>query len=291
MMFAAMPVSSNDLEALSEELDLLHQFISGLPEKIINFGIKFALTILLLFVGGKVIGGIRKILKKSLLRFNAEQGVVQFLDSFAKFGLYLLLIVWIASYFGVETTSLVAILGSAGVTLALALQGSLSNFTGGVLILLLKPFKVGDYIIEDNKNNEGTVTEIQLFYTKLRTIDDKIVILPNGTLANTSLINVTESPVRRVVMKIGISYDSNIKDVKQILEDLIHADSRVVKNKEINIYVDEMGDSSVIIGVRFFAKSEEYWQVKWDMTEKIMEAFANHKIRIPYPQMDVHLDK
>ncbi|MBP3469091.1 MAG: mechanosensitive ion channel [Lachnospiraceae bacterium] len=274
---------------LSDDLNTLQKFLEELPDKLMRFGIKFLLALLFLFIGGKLISVIRKILKKSLQRANSEQGVIQFLDSLVKVVLYVLLCIGIASYFGLETTSFIAVLGSAGVTIALALQGSLSNFTGGVLILLLKPFRVGDYIKEDNKGNEGTVTEIQLFYTKLRTIDDKVIVLPNGTLANTSLTNVNECPIRRLILAIGISYSSDIRKAKEIIRKVLTENEHVLHDMETQIYVDALEDSQVTLGIRCMVKRENYFPAKWDMLEEIKEKLAEGGVEIPFPQMDVHL--
>ena len=277
------------LETISEEISAFQQYMDALPSKIAQFGIKFALALLILFIGSKLIKLVRKILRRSLERMNAEAGVIQFLDSLARALLYLVLVCWIASYFGFETTSLIAIIGSAGAAIALALQGSLSNFTGGVLILLLKPFKVGDYIIEDNKNNEGTVTEIELFYTKLRTIDDKVVVLPNGTLANTSLTNVSQSPVRCLIVTVGISYDADVKKAKEVIRNMIENEKRIMKSKDVNVYVDSLGSREVVVGYRCYVKNEEYWQVRWDMIERTKEEFDKNGIEIPFSQICVHM--
>ena len=286
---AALGENVEAIGDLEENLNAFQKWAMELPDKLINFGVKFVIAILILLVGSKIIALVRKILKKSLKRANAEEGVIQFLDSLAKSVLYILLAVWIASYFGIETASLIAVLGSAGVAVALALQGSLSNFTGGVLILLLKPFRVGDYIIEDNKGNEGVVTEIQLFYTKLRTVDDKIVILPNGTLANTSLTNLNLSPHRRVIINVGISYTADVKRAKEIIRQLIDAEKRILHEEPVEVYLDSLDSSQVTIGLRFFCKNEEYWDLKWDMNEKVKEAFDAEGIEIPYSQLDVHI--
>ena len=278
-----------NMAELSDDLNALQKFLEELPDKLMRFGIMFLLALLLLFVGGKLISAIRKILKKSLQRANSEQGVIQFLDSLVKVVLYVLLCIGLASYFGLETTSFIAVLGSAGVTIALALQGSLSNFTGGVLILLLKPFRVGDYIKEDNKGNEGTVTEIQLFYTKLRTIDDKVIVLPNGTLANTSLTNVNECPIRRLILAIGISYSSDIRKAKEIIRKVLEENEYVLHDMETQIYVDALEDSQVTLGIRCMVKRENYFPAKWDMLEEMKEKLTEGGVEIPFPQMDVHL--
>lgn len=285
---------SDNVEAIGELEDNINAFqkwAMDLPEKLINFGVKFVIALLILFVGSKLISLVRKILKKSLMKANIEQGVMQFLDSLVKAVLYVVLVAWIASYFGIETTSLIAVLGSAGVAVALALQGSLSNFTGGILILILKPFRVGDYIIEDNKGNEGVVTEIQLFYTKLRTVDDKIVILPNGTLANTSLTNLNLSPHRRLIMNVGISYSSDIAKAKEVIKKMIDKEEKILHDEPIDIYVDSLDASQVTIGFRFNCKNENYWELKWGLTEKIKNALDEAGIEIPFNQLDVHVKK
>lgn len=258
-------------------------------DKLIQLGIKVVLAFLTLFIGLKLIRWVRKITKKCLQRANADVGVMQFLDAFIKYSLMGVLVLGIATSFGFQVASLVALLGSAGVTLGLALQGSLSNFAGGVLILLLKPFKVGDYIREDTNGNEGTVTEISLFYTKLTTFDEKIIVLPNGTLANNSLTNVTGADTRRLDLKVSIAYDSDIKKVKAILQELLEAEKGVLKDREINIFVDDFGESGIIMGVRCYAKQEDFWQVKWRILEMIKQKFDENQIEIPYARVDVQI--
>lgn len=277
------------IEQLQDDISAFQKWVKTLPERLLNFGIKFAIAALILFVGSKFITLVRKLLKKSLKKVNVEQGVIQFLDSLVKVLLYAVLVVWIASYFGFETTSLIAVIGSAGVAIALALQGSLSNFTGGILILVLKPFRVGDYIIEDSKGNEGTVIEIQLFYTKLRTVDDKIVILPNGTLANTSLTNLNLSPYRRLIMNVGISYSSDIARAKEVIKKILDEEGRILHEQPVEIFVEALDASQVTIGYRFFVKNEDYWEVKWEITEKLKNRLDEEKIEIPFAQLDVHM--
>ncbi|MBR5420040.1 MAG: mechanosensitive ion channel family protein [Lachnospiraceae bacterium] len=276
-------------DEVTKNLDSLERFFSELPEKLVRFGIHAILAVLIFIIGGKLIRLLRKVVRKSLVKAKADAGVQGFMDSMLNVGLYALLIIWIASYFGVETTSLIALLGSAGVTIALALQGSLSNITGGVLLLALKPFKIGDYIIEDSKGNEGTVSEIGLFYTKLRTRDGRTVVLPNGTLANTSLTNVSDTPGRRLIMSFGISYDSSIAKAKELMLKLAEDDKRVLKDEGILVYVDELSDSQVTLGIRFYVRNEDYFAVKWAYTEAIKDSFDKNGIKIPYPQLDVHM--
>lgn len=266
----------------------MNDMLRQLPEKALNLGIRILFAIIVFFIGVQVIKLLRKILKKSLTRAKADVGVVQFLDSLMKAVLYVLLIFMIASSFGVDAASIVALIGSAGVAIGLALQGSLSNFAGGVLILLLKPFRVGDYIKEDSNGNEGTVTEIQLFYTKLTTADNRVIVLPNGTLANTSMTNVTEASTRRVDISVGIAYDADIKKAKDVLLEMLHAEKATLKDKDIVVFVDELAESSVNLGLRCWVKKEDYWDAKWRLTENTKYTLDAAGISIPFPQLDVH---
>ena len=274
-----------------EEIDLtvVEKFLRDLPERALNRGIRVVLALVFFIVGIQCIKLLRKIIRKSLERANADVGVTQFLDSFIKIGTYAILVMVIATSFGVDATSIIAVFGSAGVAIGLALQGSLSNLAGGVLILILKPFKVGDYIIEDSNKNEGTVTEIQIFYTKLTTGDDRTIILPNGTLANSSLTNVTHTPCRRNEIKIGISYDSDIKTAKKVLQELLDHDSAVLQDKEKIVFVDDLADSSVVLGVRCWFENDDYWTGRWRLIEDAKYALEENGIVLAYPQLDVHV--
>ena len=259
-----------------EEIDrgMVEKFLQELPEKAWNLGTRIVLSALVLFLGIQLIKVIRGLVKKSLAKGNADKGVMQFIDSFLKASLYAVLLITIASGFGLDAASILALLGSAGVAIGLAIQGSLSNFVGGVLILLLKPFKVGDYIKEDTNNNEGTVSSIELFYTKLTTPDNRVIVLPNGTLANSSLTNVTACERRRLDIRVGISYDADIRLAKEVLQKVLE---------------DEKGESSVNLGIRCWLATDDFWTGKWRLTENVKYALDEAGIGIPYPQMDVHL--
>ena len=270
------------------DLNAIEKFLQEIPDKALRFGIKVLLAIITFLIGVQIIKLARKILKKSLGRANAEQGVIQFLDSFLKITLYLLLVVMIATSFGVSVAGVVTILGSAGVAIGLSIQGSLSNLAGGVLILLMKPFRVGDYIIEDNKGNEGTVTEIQMFYTKLTTPDGKVIVLPNGTLSNTSLTNVTAMKERRVDLVVGISYDADLKKAKEVAEQTVQNEPALLDTKPVQVFVDSLGSSEVNLGIRFYVKTEDYWNAKFRVTENLKLHFDENEIGIPYMQVDVH---
>lgn len=267
----------------------LKNFLDTLPEKALDLGIRILLAVIFFFVGVQLIKLIRKIVVKTMKRADAETGAVQFVDSFVKAALYVLLVFMLAAHFGVDAASIVALLGSAGVAIGLAVQGSLSNLAGGVLILILKPFKVGDYIIEGVSNMEGTVSEIQIFYTKLVTGDNKVIVLPNGNLANNSLVNVTAAKCRRLDILIGISYDADIKKAKEALEQVLVDEPKVLADKDRRVVVDELADSCVKLLVRCWFLNEDYWDGKWRITEGCKYALDNAGIEMSYPQMDVHV--
>lgn len=277
----------------SKEIDvgLIQRYLLQLPDKALRFGVRVLLALVVLLLGIQVIKIVRRILRRSLQKGNADVGVVQFLDSFVKVVLYILLLFMIASGFGLDATSVVALLGSAGVAIGLAVQGSLSNFAGGVLILLLKPFRVDDYIRMDSDGHEGTVREIQLFYTKLATPDNHVVIIPNGTLANSSILNMSALAERRMDIIVGISYDADIRRAREVIMQVLEEDKAVLQDQDRRVFVQELADNGVNLNVRCWALNEEYWECKWRITEQIKYALDEAGISIPYPQMDVHIDR
>lgn len=275
----------------TQEVNQFVQFFEDHIPDIVAFGIRVVLALVLFFVGGKVIKWVRKVVRKSFERTNADAGVSQFVDSMLKFGLYALLIFIIATKFGVESSSVAALIASAGVAIGLALQGSLSNFAGGILILLLKPFAVGDYIVVTQEGIEGTVKEIQIFYTKLATVDNQTVVVPNSILTNNSLTNVTARPERKLDLKVGISYDADLKKAKSLIEDMLFHDPSVIQDEEIRVFVDSLGDSAVMIGLRAWVKTEEYWATRWRLMEAIKLTFDEEGIDIPYNQLTVHVQE
>lgn len=266
----------------------MDEFIEELPGQALRIGIKVLIAIVVLLVGIWVIKIIRKILRKGLTKAKAEKGVITFLDSLTKFILYIVLIFILLNEFGFQTGSIVALLGSFGVTIGLALQGSLSNLAGGVLILILKPFKVGDYIHEDTHGNEGSVSEISMFYTKLITPDERVVVLPNGALANTSLVNFTTIGIRRLDLVFDIAYSSDINLAKKVITEVFTNYNKKLEGREISVFVDGLADSSVKIGARLYISKEYYWDAKWTLTEEVKKALDDHGIEIPFLQVDVH---
>ena len=269
---------------------VIKQFLYDMPEKALHLGIRVLLALVFFFVGSQLIKLLRKLVKKSMTKADVELGAIQFVDSFLKTAVYMVLILLLANSFGMDAASIVALLGSAGVAIGLAIQGSLSNLAGGVLILTLKPFRVGDYIQESATGKEGTVTEIQIFYTKLLTVDNKTVILPNGTLANNSLVNITAQKFRRLDVTIGVSYKADLKKAKDVLFNILQQDEAVLKEKEMVVFVDDLGSSSVIIGMRGWVKQEDYWMTKWRVTENCKLALDEAGIEIPFNQLDVHFN-
>lgn len=276
-----------------EEVDvgLIQAYLQQVPDKALRFGVRVLLALLVFLIGVQIIKLVRKIVRRSLKKGNADVGVMQFLDSFIKAVMYVVLLFMIASGFGLDATSVVALLGSAGVAIGLAVQGSLSNFAGGVLILLLKPFRVDDYIKMDNDGHEGTVKEIQLFYTKLATPDNHVVIIPNGSLANSSILNMSTLGERRMDIIVGISYDADIRKAREVILKVLEADEAVIKEKDRLVFVQELADSGVNLNVRCWASNEQYWECKWRITEQIKYALDDAGISIPYPQMDVHIER
>ncbi len=279
---------------LENEVDrgFIEEFLSQLPEKAFHLGLRVVLAGLAFLVGVQLIRILRHVIKKALGRSRIEESAMRFIDSFIKFGLYFVLILMIASSLGVDAASILAILGSASVAIGLAVQGSLSNFAGGVLLLILKPFMAGDYI-KDGLGNEGTVDAVDIFYTQLVTPDNRVVVLPNGTLANGTITNFTRCRERRIDIPVGIAYDEDIRKAKEVIEAALRADAAVIADRDIMVFVDSLGESSVSVNLnaRCWAVQEDFWPAKWRLTEAVKYALDEAGIRIPYPQVDVHLDK
>lgn len=278
-----------DGEEVVEEVGKFAEYVNDKIPGMIDFALSVILALIVFAIGAKLINWVRRLVRKSLERSKFDKGVEQFVDSILKVGLYVLLLVTIGMNFGLDTASVAAVLASGGVALGLALQGSLSNLAGGFLILLLKPFVVGDYIIEETHKCEGVVKEIRIFYTKLLTIDNRTVIIPNGTLANNSIINATAQESRKVDLKVDISYESDLKKAKEVLEKLLNEDPGVIQEKEKQIFVDSLSSSSVVLGVRVWVKTEDYWTVRWRLLENMKLTLDENGIVIPYQQVTVHM--
>ena len=277
------------IEQVAKNPGIIRTYFESLIPDLFNFALQVIIAIIVYAVGAKLIKMIVKIVRKTLERRNTDIGVIQFLSAVIRYSMYFVLFMVILNLFGIATTSAVAVLGSCGVAVGLALQGSLANFAGGVLILLLKPFVVGDYIIEGA--NEGTVYEISIFYTKLKTVDNKVIVIPNGNLSNSSLINVSHMDNRRVDVAVGIAYGADIRTAKDILYKVAEEDPARLPDEDIVVAVDNLGASSVDMTVRIWVKSEDYWPTKWRLTENIKYALDENNISIPYQQIDVQIKK
>lgn len=268
---------------------VIEKFLQQLPEWTFHLGLRIVLAALTFLIGMQLISLARHILKKALGKSHVDDGAVRFIDSFVKFALYFILILMIASGMGVDAASILAILGSASVAVGLAIQGSLSNFAGGVLLLTLKPFVTGDYI-KDGLGNEGMVDAVDIFYTQIITPENKVIVLPNGTLANGTITNYTKCSERRIDIPVGIAYEEDIRKAREVIEKVVKESATIVKEREIRVFVDSLGDSSVNLNVRCWALQSDFWTTKWQLTEQIKYALDDAGIRIPYPQMDVHFD-
>ena len=268
-----------NLEYISDKI--IEQSILYLP--------KVAMAIITLIVGLWTINLLVRMLTKQMKSKKVELSLQHFLESLFGIMLKVMLFITVISMFGVEMTSFIAVLAGAGLAIGLALQGSLSNFAGGVLILLFKPFKVEDLI--EAQGYLGTVHKIQIFNTILKTPDNKTVIIPNGPLSNSSVVNYTTEPQRRVDMTFGIGYNDDIKKAKKVLSSIISKDKRILKDPEPQVVVSELGDSSVNFAVRVWCKGADYWNVRFAMHENVKLEFDKNKISIPFPQSDVHIYK
>lgn len=287
-LMANVEESVKDVMAAASQGRLQQLIEQALPGAM-GFLVNVAAALLLLFVGRKVIKMILNLLNRSFQRADTDISLRGFLNSLIRVLLYAVLIMIVADQVGIPTTSFLAVLGSAGLAVGMALQGSLSNFAGGVLILLLKPFGVGDYIVEDNKGNEGVVEAIDLFYTHLVTGDNRRVVIPNGTLANCSLTNVSVKDTRRLDLSVGIAYDADLKKAKELLYQILSEREQIIKDKDIKVFVSNLGESSVDIGFRAWVKASDYWSERWAILEQVKMIFDENGIEIPFHQVDVHM--
>ena len=250
---------------------------------------KLLIALAVFLIGKKAIGFIRRFAGRSFERAGVEAGASKFLKSLIEVCLYGILVFMIAGQLGLNTASLVTILGTASLALSLSLQGTLQNFAGGVLLLLVKPFKVGEYII--CPEGEGTVSMIGLVYTTLLTADNKRITIPNGSLANSTVTDVTAMEKRRLDLLVGIGYQADIKAAKEILERSFREHPLICKEEDITVFVDSLGDSAVTLGVRGWTAPGDYWKAKWDLLETIKLSFDEAGIEIPFSQVDVHIVK
>lgn len=274
-----------EVQEVEESVSKLWQFFQS---SVLPVLVEILVALVVYLVATKLIRALLKTLKRGLEKSHMELGVQTFLCSLTRILLYAILLFAIFDILGIASTTIVALLGSVGLTVGLALQGSLSNFAGGLLILVLKPFRVGDYIVACGE--QGTVKEIDIFYTKLTTADNRIIVIPNGVLSNSNIVNVSNEPNRRVELSIPVAYDSDIRKVKELLYGLAEKDELVLKDQPINIYMDAFADSSINLGFRVWTKAESYWELKWRLMEEVKNAFDENGIEIPFNQLDVTIN-
>jgi small conductance mechanosensitive channel len=278
-----MAETSNIFGSIEEAVN---ETVGGLIPQTLEFLKDLILAVVIFYLGKKLIKIGLHVTERYFNKLKMEASVSGFLLALIKAVLYILLVaVIVVNILGVERSSIAALIGSAGLSIGLALQGGLSNFAGGVLILLMKPFRVGDYIISGG--NEGTVTSIDIFYTRLVSLDNRLIVMPNGTLSNNNIVNVTNEPNRRLELLIPIEYSENIQRVKELIFSIINQNNMILKDQEIRVFVNSLNDSSISIGLRVWVASEDYLTLKWQLLELIKNEFDVHGIRIPFNQLDV----
>jgi small conductance mechanosensitive channel len=290
------------LQSLPTAEDVIHgnvtkeDFFNGIAlmfEKLVDhavtFGIKIIAAIIIYFIGRWVIKRINLLVNKMFLLRRIDSSLASFLQNMVSILLNFIFIVIIIGILGIDTTSLVALLASAGLAVGMALSGTLQNFAGGVIILLFKPFRVGDVI--EGQGQQGTVKEIQIFNTIINTFDNKVIIIPNSSLSTSILVNYSREKTRRVNWTFSIAYGDNYDKAKAVLKNLCDADTRILKEPKALIEIETLNTSSVDIVVRVWVNSADYWDVFFSMNEKVYKEFAKEGLNIPFPQMDVYLHK
>lgn len=275
------------VEKLSQ-ISLKEMFERYVPV-VCDYLLRIALVLVIFFVGRKLIKKIVSLCDQALKRHGMEVTVRRFFCNVINALGYICMLGILLQTVGLTATSLTALVASAGVAVGLALQGSLSNFAGGVLILLMKPFVIGDYIVQGN--TEGTVKEIGLVYTELITADNRLIVIPNGTLIDSSIVNVTATGKRRLELSVGIGYKSDLKKAKEVLIRLGENDPARDPENPVNVFVSELAESSVNLGLHVWVSSSEYWNAKWRLTENIKLAFDEEGIEIPFKQVEISVTK
>ncbi len=285
-----MAGESTGVEApIVEGLSQAEKWLSDNSDLLIQYGVNIISALLILFIGNIIVKAVAGSISKVLEKKNMDKAVVEFVHGLVRYLLFIIVLIAALGRVGVQTASVVAVIGAAGLAVGLALQGSLSNFAAGVLIVAFRPFKSGDYV--EVGGVAGSVEAIQIFQTVLKTPDNKMVVVPNSGVIGGPITNYSRHATRRVDLVIGVSYNSDLKKTKQVLRDTLEKDSRILKNPDITIGVHTLADSSVNFVVRPWVKTEDYWNVYFDSMQAIKEALDENGIEIPFPQMDVHLNK
>ena len=276
----------DDKKLAASEFDW-NQLLELIQTKGVDFGVNLVIALAIFYVGRMAIGLVVRGLRKLMRRQEVDPTLETFVCNLVRIALLVVVIIAAISQLGIETTSFIAIFGAAGLAVGLALQGSLSNFAAGVLIVLFRPYKVGDYV--EAAGISGTIEQVQILTTILTTPDNKMIIVPNSQIMDSIITNYSAKEMRRIDMVVGVGYDDNLDKVRQTLEELVSADDRILDDPACTIAVSELADSSVNFVLRPWARTADYWGVRFDLTEAIKKRFDKEGISIPYPQRDVHV--
>ncbi|EOA6549316.1 small-conductance mechanosensitive channel MscS [Vibrio vulnificus] len=275
--------------SLVDGLNQAETWLTNNSDLLIQYGVNIISAIVILFIGNIIVKAVANSVSKVLNKKEMDKAVVEFIHGLVRYLLFVIVLIAALGRVGVETASVVAVIGAAGLAVGLALQGSLSNFAAGVLIVAFRPFKSGDYV--EIGGVAGSVEAIQIFQTVLKTPDNKMVVVPNSGVIGGAITNYSRHATRRVDLMIGVSYKSDLKKTKQVIRETLEKDTRILKDPDMTIGVVALADSSVNFVVRPWCKTEDYWNVYFDSMQAIKEALDANGIEIPFPQMDVHLNK
>ncbi|AIV06712.1 small-conductance mechanosensitive channel MscS [Vibrio owensii] len=275
--------------SLTDGLSKAETWLNNNSDLLIQYGVNIISALLILFIGNIIVKAVANSVSKVLEKKKMDKAVVEFVNGLVRYLLFVIVLIAALGRVGVQTASVVAVIGAAGLAVGLALQGSLSNFAAGVLIVAFRPFKSGDYV--EIGGVAGSVEAIQIFQTVLKTPDNKMVVVPNSSVIGGAITNYSRHATRRVDLVIGVSYSADLKQTKQVIRDVLEKDERILKDPAIQIGVLALADSSVNFVVRPWCKTADYWDVYFDSTQAIKEALDEAGIEIPFPQMDVHLNK
>lgn len=277
----------SNVDKLNEDVSKLTKFLDTALEKLIDFGFSIIVAIIIFLIGKIIIKLVRKFIKNIFTKSKVDEGVIKFIDSIVNVAGYIIVLIIICAEIGIQTTSFVTLLGTAGLSVGLALQGSLSNFAGGILILVSKPFKIGDYVMIDGE--EGTVIKIDIVYTTLVKYDNRIIKCPNGEVSNKTIVNYTNMDGRRVDVKFSVHYDSDISKAKEIVTNIILNCPYTLKEKKNNVVVTKLDESSVNLETRAWVRPDDYWDAYFYLNEAIKSELEKNNIVIPYNQLEVHV--
>ncbi len=280
-------VDELDAEKISQDVSRLAKFTDSMVDKLINFGFSILVAIIIFVIGKIIIKFVRKFVKKLLLKSTVDLGVVKFIDSIIKVVGYVMVLIIICGEIGIQTTSFITLLGTGGLSIGLALQGSLANFAGGVLILVSKPFIIGDYV--QICGEEGIVKKIDIIYTTLVKYDNRIIKCPNGEVANNTIINYSNEDGRRVDVKFSVHYDSDLANVKNVVRDIISKCPYTLKDRSNDVAITKLDDSAIVLEARVWVETKDYWQAYDYLNEHIKTGLDEKDIVIPYNQLDVHI--